>query len=83
MQCVLAQSLAAGHPYCTNVSRLLVAVCPGEASSIYVASPNVFRPATLQFDVDLLKGAFAGCGTDEDKVVRVLCNREHSRTQQA
>ena len=51
------------------------AVCT-EANSTYVAVPNAGNPQSLQWDVSMLQSAFGSCcGTDEDKVIRVLCSR--------
>ena len=48
-----------------------------EANSTYMAVPNAGNPKSLQWDVDNLRDAFGGCGTDEDKVIRLLCSREY------
>ena len=48
-----------------------------EANSTYMAVPNAGNPKSLQWDVDNLRDAFGGWGTDEDKVIRVLCSREY------
>lgn len=54
---------------------------PGSAHSTYMPVPNAGQRLSLQWDVSLLLSAFAGCGTDEDKIVRVLCSRSAAQIQ--
>lgn len=69
--CVLARHVARGL---THGVLCPCTVCT-EANSTYIAVPNAGNPKSLQWDVDNLKDAFGGCGTDEDKVIRVVCSR--------
>ena len=54
-------------------------IWPGVASSVYMPIPCSAIPESLQHDVSLLKSAMAGLGTNEDQIVRVLCNRSSAQ----
>ena len=53
------------------------AVPPGAAHSVYMPVPCASTEASLEWDVTMLKSAMDGIGTNEDQIVRVLCNREN------
>ena len=60
-----------------TLTRAAAAVPPGAAHSVYMPVPCASTEASLEWDVTMLKNAMDGVGTNEDQIVRVLCNREN------
>lgn len=50
---------------------------PGAGNSTYIAAPHASAgfEDSLQIDVNQLIKGITGCGTDEARIIRVLCNR--------